>query len=101
MNNYYTELKQDIKDELARECIEDAYDLIEIQIELMSWYRHAYCARKNGSITHDEATNLGCTIKNVVRNISYSLYHNEMISIDDIIKLFDENIEMYENASID
>lgn len=100
--DYYMELKQNIKDDLFKESmLDNFYDLIEIQIELMSWYRHGYCAMKNGSITHDEATNLGCTIKNVVRNISYSLYHNEMITIEDIIKLFDENIEMYENTSID
>ena len=101
--DYYTELKQDIRDELSREInkVNDVYDLIEIQIELMSWYRHGYGAMKNGSITNDEATNLGCTIQNVVRNISYALYHKEMLTIDDIIKLFDENIEMYEKGSID
>ena len=96
--NYYTELKKDLKNDLLRESmLEDAYDLIEIQLMLMSWYRHSYCCMKNGSISPDDAINLGCTIKNVVRSISYSIYHHEMLTIDDIIKLFDENIEMYEN----
>ena len=99
--NYYTVLKQELKDDLFREKLEDVTDLIEIQIVLMSWYRHAYCCLKNNSITNDETITLGCTIKNVVRSISYSLYYNQMMSIDDIIKLFDENIEKYEKNPID
>ena len=95
----YTNLKQDIKDSL-RECffVNDFSDLIDIQMSLMSSYRHCYCCYKNDAITHDEAINLGCTLKAMVKSISYSLYYNEMITIDDIIKLFDETIEFYENS---
>ena len=94
----YTDLKQDIRDGLRDSILEDFSDLIDIQVSLMSWYRHVYCAEKNGTITHDEALNIGCTMKKLVRNISYSLYHNEMISIDDLIKLFDDTIKFYEDC---
>lgn len=94
----YTSLKQEIRDELRDSILEDFSDLIDIQASLMSWYRHCYCADKNGAITHDEAINIGCTMKALVKSISYSLYHNEMISIDDIVKLFDEKIEFYEDC---
>ena len=97
MSNYES-LNQDIRDELKVSVLEDFSDLIDIQMLLMSDYRHCYCCYKNGAITHDEAINLGCTLKAMVKSISYSLYHNEMISIDDIIKLYDENIEFYENC---
>lgn len=97
--DYYTSLKQDIRDDLFSDLnkIENFSDLIEIQIELMSWYRHSYCCLKNGSITNDEAITIGCSIKNVIRCISYSLYHNEILTSDVIVKLFDDNIEVYEN----
>lgn len=94
----YTSLKQDIRDGLRESILEDFSDLIDIQVSLMSWYRHCYCADKNDSITHDEAINIGCTMKALVKSISYSLYHNEMISIDDLIKLFDDTIKFYEDC---
>ena len=97
MSNY-TRLKQGIRDELKNHILEDFSDLIDIQISLMSWYRHSYCAEKNGYITHDETIIIGCTMKALVKSISYSLYHNEMISIDDLIKLFDEKIKFYEDC---
>lgn len=97
MNNYEN-LKQDIRIDLRKCDLKDFSDLIEIQISLMSWYRHAYCACKNSYITHDEAINIGVTLKSLVRHISYSLYNNNMISIDDIIDWFDENIEYYEGC---
>ena len=97
----YTRLKQDIRDELRESILEDYSDLIDIQMTCMSLYRHAYCCYKNDAINHDEASTLGCTLKAVVRSISYSLYHNEWITIDDIIKMFDENLERFENCSID
>jgi len=97
----YTSLKQEIRDDLKVSVLEDYLDfsdLINIQMLLISDYRHCYCCYKNGTITHDEAINLGCTLKAMVKSISYSLYHNEMISIDDIIKLFDDNVDFYENC---
>lgn len=93
----YTSLKQEIKDDLRDNILEDFSDLIDIQGSLMSDYRHCYCCYKNGTITHDEAINLGCTLKAVVKSISYSLYYNEMITINDIIKLFDDKIKFYED----
>lgn len=97
MNNYEN-FKQDIIIDLRKCFLEDFSDLIEIQVLLISWYRHAYCSCKNDYITHDEATNIGVTLKATVRMISYTLYNNNMISIDDIINFFNENIEFYENC---
>jgi len=94
----YTDLKQDIRDELRDSILEDYSDLIDIQMTCMSLYRHAYCCYKNNAITHDEAINIGCTMKALVKRISYSLYHNEMISINDLIKLFDDTIKFYEDC---
>ena len=37
-------------------------------------------------------------MKALVKRISYSLYHNEMISINDLIKLFDDTIKFYEDC---
>lgn len=96
--NDYENFKQDIIIDLRKCVLEDFSDLIEIQILCMSQYRHAYCACKNDYITHDEAVNIGVTLKATVSMISYSLYHGNMISIDDIINFFNENIEFYENC---
>lgn len=93
----YESLKQEIRDGLRDSILVDFSDLIDIQVSLMSWYRHCYCANKNGAITRDEAINIGCTMKALVTSISYSLYYNEMLKINDIIKLFDEKIKFYES----